>query len=65
MAAYGLGRPRMLYYGDQGQLYITRRDDADVLMLQDDDGDKKFEDLSQEKLTILHLKYLLKKCMCW
>lgn len=45
VAAYGLGKPRMLYMGTQGQLYITRRDGNDVLMLQDKDGDNKFEEL--------------------
>lgn len=45
VAAYGLGRPRMLYTGLNGELYITRRDAGDVLMLKDADGDNKFEDL--------------------
>jgi glucose/arabinose dehydrogenase len=46
VAAYGLGRPRMLYTGPNGELYITRRDGADVLMLKDMDGDLKFEYLT-------------------
>jgi glucose/arabinose dehydrogenase len=45
IAAYGLGRPRMLYSAPNGKLYITRRDGGDVLMLTDADGDNKFEDL--------------------
>lgn len=45
VAASGLGRPRMLYTGPQGELYITRRDAGDVLMLKDNDGDHKFEEL--------------------
>lgn len=44
-AATGLGKPRMLYVGKQGQLYITRRDAGDVLMLTDKDRDGKFEDM--------------------
>jgi len=45
IAAYGLGRPRMLYQGTQGELYITRRDAGDVLMLKDLDRDGMFEDV--------------------
>jgi glucose/arabinose dehydrogenase len=45
VAAFGLGRPRMLYPGPNGELYVTRRDGGDVLLLKDSDGDKKFEDL--------------------
>ena len=45
VAASGLGKPRMLQTGPSGQLYITRRDAGDVLMLTDKDGDHKFEDL--------------------
>lgn len=45
VAASGLGRPRMLYTGPNGQLYITRRDGGDVLMLTDKDGDQKFDEV--------------------
>ena len=45
VAAFGLGRPRMLYPGENGRLYVTRRDGGDVLMLTDKDNDQKFEDL--------------------
>ena len=45
VAASGLGRPRMLYNGPNGELYVTRRDGGDVLMLKDADGDHIFEDL--------------------
>jgi len=45
VAAYGLGRPRMMHTGLNGELYITRRDGGDVLMLKDRDGDNKFEEL--------------------
>ncbi|WP_448817420.1 PQQ-dependent sugar dehydrogenase [Arcticibacter sp.] len=45
VAASGLGRPRMLYAGPNGELYITRRDAGDVLMLKDNDGDTRFEEL--------------------
>jgi glucose/arabinose dehydrogenase len=44
-AAVGLGRPRMLYPGGDGQLYVTRRDGGDVLMLTDKDGDQKFDEV--------------------
>lgn len=45
IAAFGLGRPRMLYTTPEGKLYVTRRDGGDVLMLSDNDNDNKFEDL--------------------
>ena len=44
-AATGLGKPRMLYMGSKGQLYVTRRDQGDVLMLTDKDADNKFDDM--------------------
>lgn len=46
-AATGLGKPRMLYIGTKGQLYVTRRDAGDVLMLTDKDGDGKFDDMTR------------------
>ncbi|WP_129715262.1 sorbosone dehydrogenase family protein [Pedobacter sp. SYP-B3415] len=45
LAASGLGKPRMLYTSQQGNVYVTRRDGGDVLLLKDKDGDSKFEDL--------------------
>ncbi|TRW27179.1 glucose dehydrogenase [Flavobacterium zepuense] len=45
--ATGLGKPRMLYIGKQGQLYVTRRDAGDVLMLTDKDNDGKFEEMTR------------------
>jgi glucose/arabinose dehydrogenase len=45
VAASGLGRPRTMYMGPAGQLYITRRDAGDVLMLKDEDGDNVFDKL--------------------
>lgn len=45
LAASGLGKPRMLYTSPEGNVYVTRRDGGDVLMLQDKDGDNKFENL--------------------
>ena len=45
VAASGLGKPRMMYMGSQGQLYVTRRDQGDVLMLKDNDGDNKFDEM--------------------
>jgi glucose/arabinose dehydrogenase len=50
VAASGLGKARMLYYAPNGALYVTRRDAGDVLMLKDNDGDNKFEDL----VTVLY-----------
>lgn len=45
IAASGLGKARMLLLGPNGQLYITRRDAGDVLMLKDNNGDNKFDDI--------------------
>lgn len=45
VAASGLGKPRMLYAGTKGQLYVTRRDQGDVIMLTDNDNDNKFDDM--------------------
>lgn len=45
VAASGLGKARMLLLGPKGQLYITRRDAGDVLMLTDVNGDHKFDDI--------------------
>lgn len=47
VAATGLGKPRMLYNGPNGELYITRRDAGDVLMLKDTNKDNKFEDMTR------------------
>ncbi|RFS17546.1 sorbosone dehydrogenase family protein [Emticicia sp. C21] len=46
VAAYGLGKPRMLYMGPNNELYVTRRDGTDVLMLKDMNGDNQFENLT-------------------
>lgn len=45
IAASGLGKPRMLYHMPNGNLYITRRDTGDVLLLKDSNNDGKFEDV--------------------
>lgn len=45
--AAGLGKPRMLYIGKKGQLYVTRRDAGDVLMLTDTNKDGKFDDMTR------------------
>lgn len=45
IAATGLGKPRMMAVSESGILYITRRDQGDVLMLSDADKDGKFEEL--------------------
>lgn len=41
--AEGLGKPRMLAVGEDGTVYVTRRDPGDVVMLRDADGDGKAE----------------------
>lgn len=45
VAVSGLGKPRMLYYTPEGNLYVTRRDTGDVLLLKDSDNDGKFDDI--------------------
>jgi glucose/arabinose dehydrogenase len=44
LAASGLGKPRMLFPGKTGQLYLTRRDAGDILLLTDSDADGRFDD---------------------
>jgi len=44
VASSGLGKPRMLYLLND-RLYVTRRDAGDVLMLQDKNGDGKFDEI--------------------
>lgn len=41
--AQGLGSPRMMAVSDDGTVYITRRDSADVIALRDADGDGEAE----------------------
>ena len=43
VAAHGLGKPRMMIFDDSGKLYITRRDQGDVLQLTDTNHDGKFD----------------------
>lgn len=45
IAATGLGKPRMLQPTKDGSLYVTRRDQGDVLLLTDTDKDGKFDEL--------------------
>jgi len=45
IAASGLGKPRMLHLGTNGQLYVTRRDAGDVLVLDDKNADNKFDNI--------------------
>ncbi|MFD2287860.1 glucose dehydrogenase [Pedobacter petrophilus] len=45
LAASGLGKPRMLYTSAAGNVYVTRRDGGDVLLLEDKNKDGKFENL--------------------
>lgn len=43
VAATGLGKPRMMAISASGALYITRRDQNDILMLTDTDGDGRYD----------------------
>lgn len=43
IAATGLGKPRMMALGVNEALYVTRRDAGDVLLLEDSDGDGKYD----------------------
>ena len=45
IAASGLGKPRMLYPSKNGDLYVTRRDGGDVLLLKDTNNDRKFDEI--------------------
>jgi glucose/arabinose dehydrogenase len=45
IAATGLGKPRMMAFDNNGTLYITRRDQGDVLQLRDTDNDGRFDAL--------------------
>ena len=45
VAASGLGKPRMLYLTPGGDLYVTRRDAGDVLLLKDVNRDGKFDEV--------------------
>jgi glucose/arabinose dehydrogenase len=45
IAASGLGKPRMLYPGKTGELYVTRRDAGEIILLRDSDGDLKFDEM--------------------
>jgi len=45
VAASGLGKPRMMCAMPNGNLYITRRDTGDVLLLKDTNGDHKFDEV--------------------
>lgn len=45
VAASGLGKPRMLLLTPEGNLYITRRDTGDVLLLKDPNKDGTFDEV--------------------
>lgn len=45
IAASGLGKPRMLYYTPSGNMYVTRRDTGDVLLLKDTNNDSVFDEV--------------------
>ncbi|HEV7780010.1 MAG TPA: PQQ-dependent sugar dehydrogenase [Chitinophagaceae bacterium] len=45
IAATGLGKPRMMLVTNDGALYVTRRDQGDVLLLTDKDKDGRFDDM--------------------
>lgn len=44
--ASGLGKPRMMEVGPDGTVYVTRRDEDDVLALRDADGDGRAESVT-------------------
>src|SRR5689334_11244315 len=44
IAAMGLGKPRMMLVNPDGSIYVTRRDQGDVLLLTDKDKDGQFDD---------------------
>ena len=39
--AQGLGNARMIAVSDKGFIYVSRREEGDVLLLKDEDGDGK------------------------
>jgi glucose/arabinose dehydrogenase len=43
--ASGLGAPRMMAVGEDGTVYVTRRETGDVLALRDEDGDGRAESI--------------------
>ncbi|GAA4339328.1 PQQ-dependent sugar dehydrogenase [Flaviaesturariibacter amylovorans] len=45
IAAAGLGKVRMMHRMPNGDMYVTRRDANDVLLLRDADGDNVFEEV--------------------
>jgi len=45
IAASGIGKPRMMQLTPDGSLYVTRRDQGDVLLLSDKNGDGKFDEM--------------------
>lgn len=45
VVAKDLGNPRMLAVGPDGTIYVTRRDQGDILALRDSDGDGRADDV--------------------
>jgi glucose/arabinose dehydrogenase len=45
IAATGLGKPRMMATAPDGSLYVTRRDQGDVLLLMDTDNNGRFDQM--------------------
>ena len=45
VSATGLGKPRMMAFSDKGLLYVTRRDQGDVLLLVDSNSDGRFDEM--------------------
>jgi len=45
VAATGLGKPRMMATTEDGSVYVTRRDQGDVLFLKDTDNDGRFDEM--------------------
>ena len=49
--ASGLAAPRMLAVGDDGTVYVTRRDSGDVLAMRDADGDGRADGETRKVVT--------------
>jgi Raf kinase inhibitor-like YbhB/YbcL family protein len=49
--ASGLGNSRIIAVADDGTVYVSRREEGDVLMLRDDDGDGKAD---KAPVTVAH-----------
>lgn len=53
--AQGLGNPRMMALGNDGTIYVTRRDQGDVMMLRDRNGDGRAD---EKRVVASNLKFV-------